>query len=134
ILIADHHGLARTEGGDAALALLDEDPRVVAEVSGDTHRHEIRPRHTPAGGFWQIHTASLADWPQQGRMLRLVTGDDGSRALETWVVDHAGRVDGADLAGFGRELAFLDAQGGRPQGFAGQRGDRNARLWLPPRD
>ncbi len=133
IVIASHHGLARTEGGDAALALLDEDPRVVAEISGDTHRHEIRPRRTPAGGFWQIHTASLADWPQQGRMLRLLEAPDGGRALETWVVDHAGRIDGGDLAGFGRELAFLDAQGGRPQRFAGERTDRNARLWLPPR-
>ena len=28
------------------------------------------------------------------------------------------------------ELAFLDAQGGRPQGFAGGRTDRNARLFV----
>ena len=27
--------------------------------------------------------------------------------------------DGRGLAGTARELAFLDAQGGRPQGFAG---------------
>jgi 3',5'-cyclic AMP phosphodiesterase CpdA len=134
VIVADHHGLARTRGGGAALALLDRDPRVVAELSGDTHRHAIRPRRTPAGGFWQITTSSLADWPQQSRMVRLVTGRDGSRALETWVVDHAGGLDAEDLAGFGRRLAFLDAQGGRPQGFAGARGDRNARLWLPPAD
>jgi 3',5'-cyclic AMP phosphodiesterase CpdA len=133
IVVADHHGLDRTENGEEALALLDRDPRVIAELSGDTHRHAIRPRRTRAGGFWQIATASLADWPQQARMLRLVAGPDGSRALETWVVDHAGDLDaGDDLAGFGRELAFLDAQGGRPQGFAGTRADRNARLWLPP--
>ncbi|HEV2815396.1 MAG TPA: hypothetical protein VGW10_19220, partial [Solirubrobacteraceae bacterium] len=134
IVVADHHGLARTQGGEEALALLDDDPRVVAEIAGDTHRHEIEARSTAAGGFWQIHTASLADWPQQGRMLRLLEHADGSRALETWVVDHAGRIDGSDLAGFGRELAFLDAQGGRPQGFAGTERDRNARLWLPPRN
>ncbi|HEX2085291.1 MAG TPA: metallophosphoesterase [Solirubrobacteraceae bacterium] len=133
IVVADHHGLERSEGGEAALRLLDEDPRVVAELSGDTHRHAIRARRTPLGGFWQISTGSLADWPQQGRMVRLVSGADGSRALETWVVDHAGATDGGDLAGFGRELAFLDAQGGRPQRFAGGRGDRNARLWLPNR-
>jgi len=133
IVVADHHGLDRTAGGEAALALLDRDPDVVAELSGDTHRHSIRPRSSPAGGYWQITTASLADWPQQGRMLRLVEGPDGSRALETWVVDHAGDLAGRDLAGVGRELAYLDAQGGRPQGFAGRRSDRNARLWLPPR-
>src|SRR3712207_8321303 len=48
-------------------------------------------------------------------------GADGARAIETWVVDHAGARDAADLAGFGREMAFLDAQGGRPQAFAGTR-------------
>ena len=48
--------------------------------------------------------------------------------LETWMVDH----DGRGLAGTARELAYLDAQGGRPQGFAGRRGDRNARLIVQP--
>ena len=47
-------------------------------------------------------------------------------ALETWMVDH----DGRGLAAVARELAFLDAQGGRPQGFAGAREDRNARLFV----
>ena len=131
VIVADHHGLGRASGGPAALRLLYRDPDVIAEVSGDTHRHEIRPRRTPAGGFWQITTASLADWPQQARMLRLVTAPDGRRALETWVVDHAGGLGARDLAGFGREVAFLDAQGGRPQRFAGTRTDRNVRLWLP---
>jgi hypothetical protein len=28
-----------------------------------------------------------------------------------------------------RRLAYLDFQGGRPQGFAGTRGDRNANLY-----
>jgi len=48
-------------------------------------------------------------------------------ALDTWMVDH----DGRGVAGPARELAYLDAQGGRPQGFAGRRADRNARLYLP---
>ena len=43
------------------------------------------------------------------------------------MVDH----DGAGLAGVSRELAYLDAQGGRPQGFAGHVRDRNAVLRLP---
>jgi 3',5'-cyclic AMP phosphodiesterase CpdA len=132
LVVVSHHGLERTDGGDAALALLDRDPRVVAELFGDTHRHEITARRTSAGGFWRINTASLADWPQQGRMLRLVTGADGARALETWVVDHAGGTDTEDLAGAARTLAFLDAQGGRPNELGGGPADRNARLWLPP--
>jgi len=129
IVVASHHGLHRAAGGGRALALLDRDRRVVAELSGDTHRHEIR---RVGRRRWRITTASLADWPQQGRMLRLLVGPGGERALETWAVDHAGGVDGEDLAGAARELAHLDAQGGRPNGAAGRRGDRNARLWLPP--
>ena len=62
-------------------------------------------------------------------MFRLVRTAGGGVALETWMVDQ----DGAGLAGVSRELAFLDAQGGRPQGFAGTREDRNARLALPLR-
>jgi hypothetical protein len=35
------------------------------------------------------------------------------------------------LADTARELAYLDAQGGRPQHEAGTRLDRNVRLYLP---
>ena len=58
-------------------------------------------------------------------MFRLRETGDGV-ALETWMVDH----DGGGLAGISRELAYLDAQGGRPQHFAGTRADRNTRLFL----
>ena len=133
VIVVDHHGLERTEGGDAALALLADHPRVIAEITGDRHRNEVRPIRTPSGGYWRITTSSLADWPQQGRMLRLVAGPDGTRALETWMVDHAGGLDSRDLAGAARELSYIDAQGGRPAGRAGARRDRNVRLWLPAR-
>ena len=133
IVVVSHHGLHRARGGDRALRLLGRDANVVAELHGDTHRHEIRPVRTSAGGFWRISTSSLADWPQQGRMLRLVTGPNGDRAIETWVVDHTGGPGGADLPGAARRLSYLDAQGGRPQRFAGTPADRNARLWLPRR-
>jgi hypothetical protein len=45
------------------------------------------------------------------------------------MLDH----DGRGLAGVARELAFLDAQGGRPNDFAGTRADRNARLFVAAR-
>ena len=90
-------------------------------IAGNAHRNRITPR--AAGGYWQIGTSSLADHPQQARALRL-RRTPGGYALETWMLDH----DGQDLAGAARELAHLDAQGGRPQGFAGAPGDRNARL------
>jgi len=115
VLVASHHPLP-----DEALAVLDRHPNVVAALNGHTHRHRI----TPHAGYWLISTASLADFPQQSRMIRV-----REHAIETWVVDH----DGRDLAGTSRELAFLDAQGGRPKGFPGRPPDRNARLFTPPR-
>jgi predicted MPP superfamily phosphohydrolase len=105
-----------------ALAILDRHPNVVAAISGNSHRNRITPRNR----FWLISTSSLADFPQQGRMFRLRRTADGV-ALETWMVDH----DGRGLAGLSRELAYLDAQGGRPQRFGGAREDRNARLFVP---
>ena len=60
-------------------------------------------------------------------MFRLREARGGGVVLETWMVDH----DGRGLAGIARELAYLDAQGGRPQGFAGRPTDRNARLFVP---
>jgi hypothetical protein len=129
VVVLAHNPLQSSEGGDAALAALDAAPRVVAVVTGHIHRNAItpRPRAGGAGGYWLIGTASLADFPQQARFFRLVATAGGGVALETTMVDH----DGRGLAGVARELAYLDAQGGRPQHFAGRPGDRNARLYLP---
>jgi hypothetical protein len=136
VLVFAHNALETTVGGGAALAALDATPGVIAVITGNSHRNQIRPRRRPAGGgagergrvrggYWRISTSSLADHPQQARALRLRRTAQGY-ALETWMLDH----DGRGLAGAARELAYLDAQGGRPQGFAGRREDRNARLYV----
>jgi hypothetical protein len=116
VVVFSHNALT-----EEALRILDAHPRVVASIAGNSHKNRIAPR----SGYWQISTSSLADFPQQSRMFRLRETDRGV-ALETWMVDH----DGRGLAGISRELAYLDAQGGRPQGFAGRRQDRNARLYV----
>ena len=124
LLVFSHNPLDNTARGDRALAALDATPGVLAAIAGNSHRNRIRPR----GGYWTISTSSLADHPQQARALRVRRTATGY-ALETWMLDH----DGHGLAAPARELAYLDAQGGRPQGFAGGRGDRNARLFVAAR-
>jgi 3',5'-cyclic AMP phosphodiesterase CpdA len=129
IIVVSHNPLTGSDGGAAALAALDEAPRVVAAIAGNSHRNSIEPHIASGGGFWLVGTSSIADWPQQARAFRLVELAGGGVALETWMIDH----DGRGLAGISRELAYLDAQGGRPKGFAGTPSDRNARLLVPPR-
>jgi len=125
VIVTSHQSLATSSGGERALRLLDRDPHVIAAVSGHSHRNEIEPRRTAAGGYWLISTASLTDYPQQARALRVVETRNGVE-IETWMLDSAP----GGLADTSRQLAYLDAGGGRPQGDAGSPADRNARLYL----
>jgi hypothetical protein len=127
VMIVSHQALWDSTGGDQILGLLDGAPQVIATLSGHTHRSRIRPQATSSGGYWQIETASLVDYPQQARALRVLATADGGIAIQTWMLDH---VFPGPLGTISRELSYLDAQGGRPQRFAGARIDRNAILYL----
>jgi 3',5'-cyclic AMP phosphodiesterase CpdA len=120
VMVVSHQPLSSSEGGESVLSLLDGHPRVIAALSGHTHRNLISPR----AGYWLISTASLIDYPQQARALRVVRTAGGGVAIQTWMLDHTGA-----LGTVSRQLAYLDAQGGRPKGFAGGRLDRNVTLY-----
>jgi 3',5'-cyclic AMP phosphodiesterase CpdA len=128
VIVISHQPLTSVAGGEAALSVLDGDPHVIAALAGDTHHNRIVARNTPEGGYWLVQTASLADYPQQTRVLRVRETAGGGTAIETWMLDTAPDP----LADTARELAYLDAQGGRPQHEAGARGDRNIRLFIGP--
>ncbi len=83
----------------------------IAALAGHTHRNSIEAR----GHYWLINTASLIDYPQQARALRVVATAGGGVAIQTWMLDHTG----SELGTISRQLAYLDAHGGRPKGFAG---------------
>jgi 3',5'-cyclic AMP phosphodiesterase CpdA len=126
VIVVSHQPLTSAVGGEQILALLDRQPRVVAALSGHIHRNQITPRFSAGGGYWLISTASLIDYPQQARALRVVATRGGGIAIHTWMLDH---VFPGTLGTISRQLAYLDAQGGRPQGFAGSRLDRNVSLF-----
>jgi hypothetical protein len=129
VIVVSHHPLVSSEGGEQLLGVLDGHPRVIAAIAGHIHRNEIIPRPSPAGGYWMITTASLIDYPQQARAIRVLETAGGGVALEMWMLDH---VFGGDLGQISRELAYLDAQGGRPRRFSGDRLDRNVTLYRAP--
>jgi Calcineurin-like phosphoesterase len=129
VIVVSHQPLVSSEGGEQLLALLDAHPRVIAAIAGHIHRNEIVPRPTRSGGYWLITTASLIDYPQQARAARVLETAGGGVALQTWMLDH---VFPGDLGQISRELAYLDAQGGRPRRFAGGRLDRNVTLYRAP--
>ena len=87
----------------------------MAALAGDSHHNRILSRRTASGGYWLVQTAALADSPQQARVLRVRAAPGGGTVLETWMLDTAPDP----LADTARELAYLDAQGGRPQHEAG---------------
>jgi 3',5'-cyclic AMP phosphodiesterase CpdA len=126
VLVVSHQPLSTSAGSGPLLGVLAHAPRVVAVFNGHIHRNEITPVSTPAGGYWQIMTSSLIDYPQQARALTLHATADGGVALTTWMVDHAGDGPLGDLS---RQLSYIDAQGGRPEGFAGTALDRNVVLY-----
>ncbi|MBV9416917.1 MAG: metallophosphoesterase, partial [Solirubrobacterales bacterium] len=111
-IVVSHQPLDSSEGGDQLLALLDAHPHVIAALAGHTHHNSIEPR----SHYWLINTASLIDFPPQARALRVMRTAGGAVAIETWMLDHSG-----ELPAISRQLAYLDAQGGRPKGFAGTR-------------
>jgi hypothetical protein len=126
VVVFVHSQLERVENGGAALALLDRDRHVLAVVAGDTHTNRVASRPTPAGGFWEITTASLIDYPQQARAFVVRATRGGGIEIDTWMLDHPAT---SGLPAVSRELAYLDAQGGRPAHEEGGRLDRNVRLY-----
>jgi len=119
-------------------------PNVVLLVNGHTHAHRIEPFARGDGGFWQVTTASLVDWPQHARTLELMDNGDGSLSILSdvlplfdapgppWPERDAPELSDAEVAAVAHRLAASDRpwREGRGRRAAGRPGDANVELVL----
>lgn len=121
-VLASHHGalsLTNTRGADprrhhakALTDLLHRHPCLVAWLVGHRHRHRITPHPGAGGGFWEIATASLIDWPSQTRAVELLRHPGGALGIACTLMDHDAPAD--TLAHLHRRLARLGAGDNAP--------------------
>lgn len=131
VVIASHHpsptitnDWAPEEAGRRVLgaeivATLLAHRNVIAWIAGHIHAHAALQHGDATGGFWEITTSSLIDWPQQGRILEFLrVSDQGTPqiAIVSTVVDHIAPLDWdvdrlddhGNLAAISRVLAAND--------------------------
>lgn len=143
VVILSHHGLdtltnprPHADGGAESpvhagtlLEILLRFDNVVLWLNGHIHANRVRPRPDPSGkggGFWEVTTASLVDWPCQGRIVEILDAGGGMLAIACTMVDHKG----SELADLHRELSGNAPFGGFTSGRAGTPLDRNVILPL----
>jgi metallophosphoesterase (TIGR03767 family) len=107
--------------GQEVLRLLLQFPNVVMWIAGHVHMNAGIKHGDDRNWFWEVTTASLIDWPQQGRIIEFVrTGDDVE--ITSTVVDHDSplawnpdeELSTRVLAGISRLLAANDYQRREP--------------------
>ncbi|NRA32353.1 MAG: metallophosphoesterase [Polyangiaceae bacterium] len=142
VVLASHHaasalGVGTMTSEGVAAPVLEDDwleflsnyPHVVFSMVG--HGHVNRAQHLgPAdGGFWEIMTAAVADYPHQARLLEIWAHDNSWLMLRATSVD----VDVQDnaLAQEGLELGVMDHVAGWSIDGLGEATARNVELWIP---
>ncbi|MDN4610138.1 TIGR03767 family metallophosphoesterase [Arthrobacter burdickii] len=150
VMICSHHGLStmtndtpHPDGEHLYLApdverLLHRFPNVVLWLSGHTHVNRITPRpRTGGGGFWEVSTSSVAEWPVQLRTVHFTVVKNAGVRIRTTMIDSAvpvtptGGTDLHDLASLHREAAANDAGSVGGLEAEGKPADRNADLLVP---
>ena len=76
------------------LTTLHKYSNLILWISGHRHRNTVTPQPAPAGktaefGFWEVETASLRDFPQQFRTLKIVRNDNNTVSIFVTNVDPA---------------------------------------------
>lgn len=148
VVICSHHGLSTmtnatgASGGrhlaDDVEALLQRFPNVILWLSGHTHVNRITARPRDTGGFWEVATSSIAEWPVQVRTIAVDLFGDVARIRTTMIdPDIPDRADGGTgltaLAALHREVAANDPGSVGGLHAEGSVADRNTDLLVPLR-
>lgn len=155
VILFSHHGLStlvndtRDDANSGIVHLADEVegmlhtfPNVVLWLSGHTHVNKVTPRPSSAvkvgdvGGFWEISTSSIAEWPVQARLLEVRCDSRFVRVRSTMIDSAIPVVPDEDnrltqLASLHREIAANDPDGVGGPDAEGTAGDRNVELLVP---
>ncbi len=144
VVLASHHSVTSlSDGGglggtrqvdavsqDAWRAYVGGYPNVLFSMTAHSHEHRVRLQQTPQGGhWWEVTTASIADYPHQFRSVEIWDEDNGWLTLRTVAVDLS--VENDPMAEQGRVLGYVDHTSGwfEKEG-RGQVAERNVKLWI----
>ncbi len=147
IVLFSHHNLKTmenplTETDPRVLSadikkLLQRFPNVVLWCNGHSHFCRVWAHPDPSGrtgGFWEVNTPSHVDFPQQSRIIEMVSNQDGTLSIFATLVDHQappatdpGQLDPLGLASVSRELSANDNLVNRAE-HLGLETDRNVEL------
>ncbi len=113
-------------------------PNVLFYLAGHSHVNQIK-RFEPSVDdvvrpFFEVQSASLADWPSQMRLVEIIDGDNGYIAAKLTAFDTPAEIDHLptnDLIADALRLLTMDrAALWDPKAGDGKASDRNVVLWL----
>ena len=144
VVVASHHssqkltdgsGLGGSTQADAMTpdewrAFLGGYDNVLLHLAGHTHEHRYFTVNPPGGhAYYELETASLADFPHQMNVIELWDEDDGHLAIKAIPFDYS--VEGDPVAAEGREISVVDLTSGYGQDGRGDPKQRAVELWIP---
>jgi len=139
VVVASHHPASGVSPSDKLVQMLAACPNVILHLCGHGHANQViaHPGTSPLLGYWEVETAGLIDWPQQGRLIELVDKRDGTAELWLTLFDLDTTLPGGALVEGARFLALQEIHSGALTGGTAREGtptDRNVILpvALPP--